>query len=272
MKWRMILKITGLLAALVFLAPAVMAQCTSSVPTQLYLGESACVRICPYEYYPAIELIGSLNGFDRPPILIFGAGCNPNTTNCANPSCTAVTVPELVFNGNQFYPNQWYGNNSCMEVFMYWGHDAIWWIEIWPWNCSGCFCITFEAQLDVEFSQDFAAVAGVGEVRLTWATASETDNDHFEIERDSHRLTEVDSRGDGATGYSYEWVDTDVIAGMTYSYTLWTVDINGHRENAGTVNATPTASMGTVTEYALYQNYPNPFNQNTLIEFDLVEP
>lgn len=127
-----------------------------------------------------------------------------------------------------------------------------------------------DAQLFVELAS-FSAVAANGRVELAWTTASEVDNDHFEIVRDGSMVGFVQSRGNAAATQEYVWVDENVDNGTTYSYTLISVDINGVREELATETATPSHSAGPVTEYALHQNYPNPFNPETNIGFDLME-
>ena len=58
---------------------------------------------------------------------------------------------------------------------------------------------------------------------------------------------------------------------VTYTYTLYSVDLNSTRRTLATVSASPAGGPLTVTEYALNQNYPNPFNPVTQITFDIVE-
>lgn len=270
MKRMMILKILVATAALVLLAPAGMAQCVSDVPAELHIDDTYCVQICPWAYYPSITLVGNLDGPEAKPVLIFSPGCHPDATDCENSTCTPIDVPNLIFGGYPYpgYEDQWYGINDCMEVFFYFGHDNFWYIDILPWECEGCFCITFDYQLAVSLTA-FDATGGAGEVTLAWRTASETDNDHFEIERDGQVVWNEPGLGTSATGQSYSWIDRNVTGGTTYAYTLWSVDVSGHRSSHGTVNATPTSSIAAVTEYALYQNYPNPFNPTTTIKYDV---
>ncbi|MBK6766651.1 MAG: T9SS type A sorting domain-containing protein [bacterium] len=128
--------------------------------------------------------------------------------------------------------------------------------------------ISYDIILNVELA-NFAAVAGDGSVTLNWATASETDNDHFVIKRDGIELAEVAATNNSA-GSSYSWVDNNVSNGLSYEYSLFAVDVNGASQLLGTMSATPEANA-VVTEYALHQNYPNPFNPSTNITFDLVE-
>jgi len=127
-----------------------------------------------------------------------------------------------------------------------------------------------EAQLAVEL-RSFEAVPGDHKVTLRWTTESETDNDHFEVLRDGNMIGRVGGALNSSTASHYNWVDAGVRNGVQYHYALIAVDLNGSREQLGTVNATPSADAAIITEYALHQNYPNPFNPTTTIAFDLVE-
>jgi hypothetical protein len=114
----------------------------------------------------------------------------------------------------------------------------------------------------------FTAIPGDNMIELRWATASETDNASFDIQRNGNLVASVPAAGEAHT---YEWTDRCVLNGTSYSYTLVSVDLNSMREELQTVEATPIASNATITEYALLQNYPNPFNPSTQITFDMKE-
>jgi hypothetical protein len=114
------------------------------------------------------------------------------------------------------------------------------------------------------------AIAGDRSVSLNWTTASETGNDHFDIQRDGALVGRVTARN-SASGSAYNWSEANLTNGREYTYSLIAVDVSGLSESIGTVNATPTASAASITEYALRQNYPNPFNPETNIIFDIVE-
>jgi len=127
-----------------------------------------------------------------------------------------------------------------------------------------------DAQLQVTMN-GFDAIPGDSRVTLNWSTASEVSNDRFEILRDGNLVQTVPSQGNTATGNDYSWTDNGLVNGTPYSYTLMAIDVANERQVVGTANATPAASVATVSEYALRQNYPNPFNPSTSITFDLVE-
>jgi hypothetical protein len=205
------------------------------------------------------------------PILVFGNGCNPANTNCAE-DCTPIPLPtgDWILGGHPsgFYPDWYWMGNSCVNIRIRHAHDNLWDIIIDGW-CNGCFCFTFEDQLPVELL-NFAAEEGDGEVMLNWRTASETNTDHFEIARDGEKVAEVAAMN-SPTGGSYSWTDNVVVNGNVYSYGLTAVSVSGARELLAVTEASPGFSSGTVTEYALHQNYPNPFNPETQITFDMME-
>ena len=130
--------------------------------------------------------------------------------------------------------------------------------------------VVCDLQLAVELSS-FNATAGDNAVALSWNTASESKNDHFEIERDHQLLARVNSQGNDATGHHYSFTDESAVNGTLYGYTLFAVDVNGNREELRSTMATPSATTGAVTAYSLRQNYPNPFNPTTAITFDILD-
>jgi hypothetical protein len=270
MRTKTILRTMVLTAMILLWVSVALPACVSSVPSELRVGESACVRVCRNPgAYPAIELLGPRVGPEALPILTLQAGCNAANTNC-NYTCTAITPPSWPFElgGDPYFPDQYYARSTCLTMYLYWVHDNVWWLEIYT-TCDGCFCLSYDSQLPVEISSPLAATAGDNEVTLRWATASESQNDRFEIYRDGHRVGTVQGLGTSSSGRAYSWTDETVQNGTTYTYTLEGVDINETHYELGQVTATPTAGEAGATDYRLYQNYPNPFNPVTRISFDL---
>ncbi|MBK6911176.1 MAG: T9SS type A sorting domain-containing protein [bacterium] len=138
-------------------------------------------------------------------------------------------------------------------------------------GCTICYTLDIPGDnwLPVELAS-FTATAGAALVNLNWTTASEAGLDRFEIVRDGAVVTTVSARND-AMGATYSFVDNNVEAGVTYSYQLVCLSLNGQRDVMSTASATPRGEQNVVSNFALHQNYPNPFNPETTIGFELAE-
>jgi hypothetical protein len=76
-------------------------------------------------------------------------------------------------------------------------------------------------------------------VKLTWQTATETDNNYFQIERSFDGMVftpigRVNSQGNTSSGFSYSFIDSFPQTGNNY-YRLRQVDINGRATLSDTV-------------------------------------
>ncbi len=260
-----------LILVLVLLISAVLANAQPPCdvpppPEAIFIGTSACIQVCPGDFV-TLALQGSLPGPQAVPVLIMEAGCL--TQHCET-ECTPIAPPEgLIFGGDPFYPDDYFGQSPCLRIYLHWVHDSFWSFEIFSDTCAGCFCVTFDYQLSVS-GVDFAAVPGDRQVELRWATRSESNNDHFEVTRDGEPAAEVRA-GNLPTGSTYAWTDRQLGNGTVYRYALSAVDASGMRQVLSELATTPRARAAAITEYALQQNYPNPFNAQTSITFDLVQ-
>jgi hypothetical protein len=127
--------------------------------------------------------------------------------------------------------------------------------------------ISGDTNVPVEL-ESFTAKAGEGLVELSWITATETNNQGFQIERrNGGEFTSVGYiAGHGTTTetQNYTFVDRTVQTG-SYSYRLKQVDFDGSFAYSNVVETEVVAPA----EFVLDQNYPNPFNPSTMISFRL---
>ena len=107
-----------------------------------------------------------------------------------------------------------------------------------------------------------------GNVTLNWSTATETNNQLFEIERRQENsgfvlIGLVEGKGTTTESQEYSFVDRDVTTGK-YFYRLKQIDFDGTFEYSAEieVDAAPVS-------FSLEQNYPNPFNPSTKITYSI---
>src|SRR5690606_36781945 len=114
------------------------------------------------------------------------------------------------------------------------------------------------------------------EVKLNWSTASETNNNGFEIQRAFVHdefgkspfapIVFVEGHGTTTEPKTYRYSDNQLKSGVYY-YRLKQKDFDGTFEYSQEV----MVEVGTPSEFSLLQNYPNPFNPATTIEYLLAE-
>ncbi len=124
--------------------------------------------------------------------------------------------------------------------------------------------------LPVELSS-FTANATAKSVTLNWVTATEVNNNGFEIQRQSsdkawENVAFVAGNGNSNSTKNYSYTDNNLTAGK-YSYRLKQIDNDGKYEYSKVVEVEVNSPL----QYALAQNYPNPFNPSTAINFTLPE-
>ncbi len=135
--------------------------------------------------------------------------------------------------------------------------------------------IPFSLPIPVELIS-FEADVESGKVKISWSTATETNNRGFEIQRSvilgeaKNFLWEVVGfvEGNGTTtetkNYSFE--DKNPAAGK-YAYRLKQINFDG------TFGYSKVIEVGIINpnQFVLEQNYPNPFNPTTKIRFTIPE-
>jgi hypothetical protein len=114
----------------------------------------------------------------------------------------------------------------------------------------------------------FNARVNAGAVELTWITATEINNQGFEVQRSSggdfEKVGFVQGFGTTTEVQVYSFTDRNVNPG-TYSYRLKQIDYDGTFAYSDAIEVdVPAPSV-----FALEQNYPNPFNPSTNIKYSV---
>lgn len=129
-------------------------------------------------------------------------------------------------------------------------------------NTETCDDTPIEA-LPVELSS-FEGKATASGIELSWTTASETNNDRFEVQRSTDgkiytTIGTVKGAGNSSTTLSYSFTDTKATNSLNY-YRLQQVDLDGTTELSKVIamagNATKAAASMTL--------YPNPVTGNNV--------
>jgi len=131
--------------------------------------------------------------------------------------------------------------------------------------------VTGNITVPVELTSFTANVNNEGNVILNWSTATEVNNQMFEIERKSvvaeyTTMGYVEGYGTTTEQQEYSYIDNSVETG-TYYYRLKQIDFSGQYEYSDEIEV---EVLGPLT-FALEQNYPNPFNPSTLIKYSVPE-
>lgn len=131
---------------------------------------------------------------------------------------------------------------------------------------SGLYIIDFtlDNTTPVELTSFTASPSG-GKIQLSWVTATELNNSHFEIERSANRnewvkIGEVRGNITTASPSEYSFLDESPLSGKQY-YRLKQIDLDGTFEYS---NIIETENAGP-ENFLIQQNYPNPFNPSTTI-------
>jgi photosystem II stability/assembly factor-like uncharacterized protein len=124
--------------------------------------------------------------------------------------------------------------------------------------------------IPVELSSFTVSTKG-REVILNWITATELNNQGFEIQRkfssnDFVTIGSVKGNGTTTSPNQYTFVDKLIDPGK-YFYRLKQVDFNGTFEYSSEIEV----EVRVLDKFTLEQNYPNPFNPTTTIRFGIPE-
>ena len=119
----------------------------------------------------------------------------------------------------------------------------------------------------------FTASVYENKVTLNWQTATETNNQGFQIERRKTKdersdewnvVSFVNGYGTTTEPQAYSFVDENLSAGK-YNYRLKQIDFDGTFEYSNVIEV----EIAEPLKFSLEQNYPNPFNPVTSIQYSI---
>jgi hypothetical protein len=102
--------------------------------------------------------------------------------------------------------------------------------------------LAIPAIASVELMNFSAVCISPDSVVIHWATASETNNDHFVLSRDFNSIATIPGQGNSSVAHSYVRIDTPT-PGSDHSYTLTAVDINDSVQYLDTVWVQTSVSL-----------------------------
>jgi hypothetical protein len=127
--------------------------------------------------------------------------------------------------------------------------------------------ISLDVIVPVELTS-FSAVSEKNDVLLTWNTATEVNNQGFEIQRKTagefERVGFVQGKGTTTEVQNYLFRDKDLLSG-NYTYRLKQMDFDGSFAYSDEVEI----EIDQPSVFYLGQNYPNPFNPSTNIKYSI---
>jgi hypothetical protein len=134
-------------------------------------------------------------------------------------------------------------------------------------SCSNCTA-SITNPLPVELLS-FNVTALNKEAKLTWTTATETNNEYFTLERSSDGqhfsyLDKVAGSGNSSSILNYSYIDQQPLSSMAY-YRLSQTDYNGKRTYLKVVVLSPS-------ENNTFRMYPNPVSNGTIPVLEFSSP
>ncbi len=127
--------------------------------------------------------------------------------------------------------------------------------------------ISLDVIVPVELTS-FSANSDKNDVILSWITATEINNQGFEVQRKTsgefERVAFVEGKGTTSEVQNYLFRDKDLLSG-SYTYRLKQMDFDGSFAYSDEVEI----DIEQPSVFYLGQNYPNPFNPSTNIKYSI---
>jgi hypothetical protein len=161
------------------------------------------------------------------------------------------------------------GAGSIQASFNYATTDAASKVDPTP----ATYVIKWVGTLPVTMLYFTANKLGESESELKWATASEIDNDHFDIERSAdaeswEKIGEQKGAGTSSMQNNYSMIDQSPLSGVNY-YRLKQVDVDGNFSYSDIAQVTFGEIQSQTQNQSALSVYPNPLSQASKLNIDL---
>ena len=146
-----------------------------------------------------------------------------------------------------------------------------------PWT-TGTFTGLNSSPLPIQLASFTASPVSPTQVKVNWATLSETENYGFEVQRSASKASGFASlvgsfvAGHGTTVDRHDYAYVDAAAGSgSFYYRLKQIDMDAtvHYTEPIQPSGTTAVKDRAPIAFALMQNYPNPFNPSTEVKFSV---
>ena len=174
-------------------------------------------------------------------------------------SYTQICQAAEYFKGTIAKPSGWTytmtASYPTLKGLMTWDMNAD---KTASWGFANAYTCGFPASAPVSLL-DFSAKRSGTNVNINWATANETNNDYFALERSSNgvsfsEITKIKGLGTSVSGQSYEYTDFNTNAENNY-YRLAQYDIDG------TVHYSDIVAVAPITGSSGLHISSNPFDE-----------
>ncbi len=235
-------------------APGVNAGSSYSLQ-YTYTDQYGCIKtICgPLDVFPNISITPTINCAANPPTVSVNSTCT---------GCNATYIAEYSYNGGTSWTTATTANFQDIYTFAH--------IKNTVTNEIGCEVSSVKLAdcptvLPIELIYIKAVAIDNQYIKVSWATASELNTNHFEILRSTDainftKIGEVIAAGNSSNLNSYIYDDMNVTGGVIYYYQVREVDNNQHSYLTNIVDAKLEKD-----KFNLISIYPNPTIENTVI-------
>jgi subtilisin-like proprotein convertase family protein len=220
-----------------------------------YTDQYGCVKtICgPIDVFPPVSINPTINCATNPPTVSVNASC---------PGCNATYIAEYSYNGGATWTTATSANFQDIYTFAHVKNVLTGVVSCEVSSVKLADCPTV---LPIELIYIVASPIDNEYIKISWATASETNTRVFEVLRSTDainfvKIGEVNAAGNSNSTKTYAYNDHNVSAGIIYYYVVREVDIDSKSHLTNIVN-----SRLEKAEFELISIYPNPTVDNTTI-------